>query len=110
MRTLPLAKMTKLSHFTPMKTQSGTTTRILLIGYEGVQALDVVGPMEVFAAAHLFKSEPTPPYELLLASPTGGSIKCSSAGGIRLGDAIALDAVPNETVIVAGGSEDDCGW
>ncbi len=108
MRTLPLAKMTNLSHFTPMKTQSGTTTRILLIGYEGVQALDVVGPMEVFAAANLFKSEHTPPYELMLASPTGGSIKCSSAGGIHLGDAIALDAVPNDidTVIVAGGSED----
>ncbi|RLL71552.1 AraC family transcriptional regulator [Ochrobactrum soli] len=44
----------------------------------------------------------------MFAFPHGGSIKCSSAGGIRLGDAIALSAVPADidTIIVAGGSEE----
>ncbi|WLS06425.1 GlxA family transcriptional regulator [Shinella oryzae] len=91
-----------------MDMHSGKPRRILLIGYDGVQALDVVGPMEVFSTANIFKSEHIPLYELLLASPTGGTIKCSSAGGIRLGDALLLKDVPADidTIIVAGGSED----
>ncbi|MGQ8631004.1 GlxA family transcriptional regulator [Agrobacterium sp. DKPNP3] len=79
-----------------------------MIGYDGVQAMDVVGPMEVFATANLYKPAHFPPYELILASPKGGSINCSSAGGIRFGDAIALDALPDDidTIIISGGSED----
>lgn len=77
-----------------------------MIGYDGVQALDVVGPMEVFTTANLYKSEHVPPYELMLASPTGGLISCSSAGDIRLGDAVALDALPEDidTLVVSGGA------
>jgi transcriptional regulator GlxA family with amidase domain len=107
-RALPLAEMTNMSHFTPMERQHLKTRRIALIGYDGVQALDVVGPMEVFAMANLYKPEYVPPYELFLASPSGGSIKCGSAAGLRLADVATLDAVPEsiDTIIVAGGSED----
>ncbi|WP_245444930.1 GlxA family transcriptional regulator [Pseudaminobacter soli (ex Li et al. 2025)] len=79
-----------------------------MIGYDGVQALDVVGPMEVFAMANLHMSQHMPHYEVVLASPAGGSMSCSSAGGIRLGDAVALDDLPDEvdTIIVAGGNEE----
>ncbi|MDO1585440.1 GlxA family transcriptional regulator [Rhizobium oryzicola] len=91
-----------------MRTQREITRRIAFIGYDGVQALDVVGPMEVFAAANMYRPQHVPPYELILASPKGGSLSCSSAGGIRLGDAVALEALPGEidTLIIAGGSED----
>lgn len=79
-----------------------------MIGYDGVQALDVVGPMEVFAMANLCKAGHAPPYQLVLSSPTGGSVTSSSAGGICLGQAVALDDLPDDidTIIVAGGSED----
>ncbi|WP_280820042.1 GlxA family transcriptional regulator [Pseudaminobacter soli (ex Li et al. 2025)] len=79
-----------------------------MIGYEGVQALDVVGPMEVFAMANLHLPKDAPHYEVVLASPTGGAMKCSSAAGIHLGEAVALDGLPDEidTIIVAGGSEE----
>lgn len=82
--------------------------QIVVIGYDGVQALDVVGPMEVFAIANLHAPQHMPRYEIMLASSAGGLVKCSSAGGIRLGDAVALDSLPDgiDTIIVAGGSED----
>lgn len=79
-----------------------------MIGYDGVQALDVVGPMEVFAMANLYKAGHMPPYELIFSSPEGGSVICGSAGGICFGEAVALDDLPGDidTIIVAGGSED----
>lgn len=90
-----------------MQTHKETVRRIAMIGYEGAQALDVVGPMEVFATANLYKPAHIPRYELILASPIGGLINCSSAGGIRLGDAVALEALPEDidTIIISGGSE-----
>ncbi|MFW7356004.1 MAG: hypothetical protein ACODTL_08665 [Brucella sp.] len=45
-----------------MNIKSGKSERVLFIGYEGVQAMDVVGPMEVFSTANLFKPESIPPY------------------------------------------------
>jgi transcriptional regulator GlxA family with amidase domain len=82
--------------------------QIVVIGYDGVQALDVVGPMEVFAIANQHAPQHIPRYEITLASPAGGFVTCSSAGGIRFGDAVALDSLPDriDTIIVAGGSED----
>lgn len=93
------------SHFTPM---TGKTRRIVVVGYNGVQAMDVVGPMEVFATANLYLPESAPHYAVTLASPAGGRVKCSSAGGLQLGDAVALDELPDaiDTIIVAGGSEE----
>ncbi|MGN8118118.1 GlxA family transcriptional regulator [Labrys sp. 22185] len=100
--------MSKLSHFTPMQDQSRKPRLVAVVGYDGVQALDVVGPMEVFAMANLYRAEHVSPYELILSSPTGGSVTCSSAGGICLGEAVALHDLPEDidTIIVAGGSED----
>lgn len=82
--------------------------RIAVIGYDGVQALDVVGPMEVFAMANLHLPHATPSYEIVLASPTGGTMKSSSAAGLLLGEATALERLPDDldTIIIAGGSED----
>lgn len=91
-----------------MQEPARRTRRIVVIGYDGVQALDVVGPMEVFAMANLHMSRHMPRYEIVLASPAGGSVRCDSAGGIRLGDAVALENLPGaiDTIIVAGGSEE----
>ena len=82
--------------------------RIAVIAYDGVQALDVVGPMEVFAMANHHRPQHVAPYEIALASPAGGAVTCSSAGGLCLGDTVALADLPRDidTVIVAGGSEE----
>lgn len=95
--------MTKLRSARSRKSRS-----IAIIGYDGVQALDVVGPMEVFAMANLHLPLGTPPYDVILASPTGGAVTCSSAAGLQLGGSVALKSLakPLDTIIVAGGSED----
>ena len=103
-----LAEMSKISHFSPMSDSGLLPRRIAVIGYDGVQALDIVGPMEVFAMANFHLPEGTRPYEVLLASPAGGALKSSSAGGLVFGETIGLEQLPADldTIIVAGGSED----
>lgn len=77
---------------------------VALIGYEGAQSLDIVGPLEVFAMANRFSE--SPPYKVMLASPEGGTIRCNS--GLGLADSAALDDLPValDTILVAGGSRD----
>lgn len=74
------------------------------MGYEGVQSLDIAGPLEVFSMANRF-GDPQG-YEVVLASPNGGTIVCNS--GLSLTGAVALADLPDEldTVLVAGGNED----
>lgn len=75
-----------------------------LIGYPGVQSLDIVGPLEVFSMANRF-GEPDA-YQVILASPEGGTIVCNS--GLHLAGSTALADLPDDldTVLVAGGNED----
>ena len=77
---------------------------IVLVGYEGAQSLDIVGPLEVFAMANRFAG--APPYEIILASPDGGTITCNS--GLLLAGSVPLAALPAglDTILVAGGSRD----
>lgn len=80
-----------------------TSRRIALIGFEGVQSLDLVGPLEVFSMANTFSGAAL--YEPLLASPEGGEIRCNS--GLRLGGSTALADLPDDldTILVGGGWE-----
>lgn len=75
-----------------------------LVGYAGAQSLDIVGPLEVFAMANRFAE--TKPYNVILASPDGGTITCNS--GLLLGGSVPLDELPTslDTILVAGGSRD----
>ena len=99
--------MSEVSHFTPMATLQLETPssprKVALIGYHGVQSLDLVGPLEVFAQANNFSG--TKAYAVTLASPQGGEIV--SNAGLRLAGATALEDLPAEldTVLVGGGSE-----
>jgi transcriptional regulator GlxA family with amidase domain len=91
-------------HFTPMTQQSSSPRTVALVGYEGAQSLDIVGPMEVFAMANRFGDPRS--YDIILASPEGGTIACNS--GLMLGGSVALDALPAslDTILVAGGGKD----
>jgi transcriptional regulator GlxA family with amidase domain len=86
-------------------TQTASQPRnIALVGYAGAQSLDIVGPLEVFSMANRFAE--TPPYNVILASPEGGTITCNS--GLLLGGSVPLEALPTnlDTILVAGGSRD----
>jgi len=86
-----------------MTTPQRQARTIALIGYEGVQSLDLVGPMEVFSMANNLGGVTA--YEVILASLDGGEIVANS--GLRLGGAVAIADLPPglDTILVGGGSE-----
>lgn len=74
--------------------------RVVVIAFEGVQSLDVSGPVEVLARGGDLAGDP---YEIVLATPGGAVVRATS--GLRLhADAVAervRGAV--DTLVVAGG-------
>lgn len=81
------------------------TRKILILGYPGIQALDVFGPSEVFATASLARAAAgggDGGYQIAVVSAGGGPIATSS------GLAIATAALPDpteavDTVVLPGG-------
>lgn len=74
---------------------------IAFFALDGVQSLDVTGPMEAFAVANRFGSG----YELSLCSVTATPIQTHA--GISLGPVASLDTLSAvDTLVVCGGSED----
>lgn len=75
--------------------------RIIVVGFDGVQGLDVFGPAEVFAAANrsLGRSE----YQVMLAAIGGGRIRATS--GIEIRSRVLERITPRrqDTVLVVGG-------
>jgi transcriptional regulator GlxA family with amidase domain len=78
--------------------------KIAIVGYAGVQSLDLAGPYEVFAMANRFGGVAA--YDPILASPEGGLIHCNS--GLQLAGAVAIADLPADldTILVAGGDTD----
>ncbi|MTD45844.1 helix-turn-helix domain-containing protein [Conexibacter sp. W3-3-2] len=75
--------------------------RIVVVAFEGAQALDFTGPHEVFAIADRLGGGGR--YALRLVSPDGAPLRCSS--GLRVvPDGAARDVRgPLDTLVVAGG-------
>jgi len=75
--------------------------RIVFVAYEGVQSLDVFGPLEAFSLANRIHPGA---YELVLVAPRGRLLTSSS--GIGLVPTGSLESVdgPLDTLIVAGGA------
>ncbi|MGH3312684.1 MAG: GlxA family transcriptional regulator [Streptomyces sp.] len=72
---------------------------VLFVLYDGVQSLDVSGPLEVFAGA---ARHPGGSYEVRTASPGGTAVRCFS--GLRLApDADLADETAPHTLVVPGG-------
>ena len=80
------------------------TRAVAVIGLPGVQSLDVVGPMEVFAVANQHKRQETG-YRVMLGTPDGEPLITNA--GFAMGPATALAEMPDDidTIVVAGGSE-----
>jgi transcriptional regulator GlxA family with amidase domain len=76
---------------------------VVLVGYPGVQTLDLVGPAEVFAAANFRRDAGATPYRIVVASPRGGTI--ASGSGLRIADTVPLASLRGriDTLVLAGG-------
>ncbi|WP_190127653.1 GlxA family transcriptional regulator [Streptomyces mashuensis] len=76
---------------------------VLILLYDGVQSLDVTGPLEVFAGAGQAVGRPGA-YEVRTASPDGREVRAQS--GLRLlPDAALADCAAPDLLLVPGG---DC--
>ncbi|MEU9232370.1 GlxA family transcriptional regulator [Streptomyces subrutilus] len=79
-----------------------SSRNVLVVLYDGVQSLDVTGPVEVFAAAARFPGRS--PYEIRTVSPGGTPVRTSS--GLTLvpdGDLAAARPGRRTTLLVPGG-------
>ncbi|WP_406281904.1 GlxA family transcriptional regulator [Streptomyces sp. NBC_00209] len=72
---------------------------VLVVLFDGIQSLDVTGPMEVFAGASSF---PDVSYELRTASLDGAPVR-SSCGLTLVPDGSLADAPTPHTLLVPGG-------
>ena len=90
-----LAEMTSIGYFLPMT----RLHRIVLVGYDGCQLLDVSGPAAVFGAANEARQHPF--YDLQIVSPDGGPVATNS--GVVL-HSRRIGGQP-DTLLVAGGSQ-----
>ncbi len=79
----------------------------MLVGYNGLQSLDLCGPLEVFTKAKDKAPEVGAApfrYEIVVASPSGGVIVTNS--GLQIADVARLSDLPGDidTIMVVGGS------
>ena len=92
-----VAAMSKICYFLPMP----APPRVVIIGFEGMQTLDLTGPAEVFAAAS--RSAGRPVYRVVIASVGGGERTTSCGLGVRTVDLRRIRPHRGDTVVVAGG-------
>ena len=77
--------------------------RIGFVGFAGVTALDIIGPMEVFASANGAAGGAGAVYELVVLGATG--LVFAAESGVTLQAEVLLEDAPAlDTVIVPGGS------
>jgi len=86
-----------------VKARSARPHRIAIAGFPPAQALDIAGPLDVFATANVIaaSSGQPPPYALELAAPRRGAL--TTTGGVAMLATRALREVEADTLLVAGG-------
>ena len=77
--------------------------RIGILAYDGVQALDVAGPADVFTTANYVLQHKTAPYEVLLLGMHKGAVKTESGLAYHVSETLP-EAGLLDTIIVPGGS------
>ncbi|MFI1395611.1 GlxA family transcriptional regulator [Streptomyces sp. NPDC020681] len=78
-----------------------TERSVLVVLYDGVQSLDVTGPVEVFTRAGMVTGDPAA-YPIRTASLDGSAVRTSS-GLSLVPDTALADAAPHHTLLVPGG-------
>ena len=90
--------MTKIGYFLPVP----PVPRVVIIGFDGVQTLDLTGPAEVFATAS--RSAARAAYRVVIASVGGGARTTSCGLTVRTADLRRIRPGRRDTVVVAGGA------
>lgn len=80
----------------------GVGGNVVLVAFDGVEAIDIAGPASVFSKAEQMRPGS---YSLHIASPAGGSV--ATNGGLSFAGTQALRQLPADidTLIVSGGDE-----
>lgn len=84
-------------------TEGGPSRVVVLLAFQGVEAIDIAAPASAFSKASLAVPGA---YRVHMASPRGGAVGTSA--GFALADTLPMQALsgPIDTLIVAGGEED----
>jgi len=82
--------------------EAAVSANIVLVAFDGVEAIDIAGPASVFSKAEQMRPGT---YRLHIASPTGGTVLTN--GGLSFAGTRTLQQLPAaiDTLIVAGGDE-----
>jgi len=78
------------------------TRRIGIVGYDGVQALDVIGPADTFAAANAETGGKVPPYDVVLVGVRKGRVRTESGLSLFAEETLAENGL-FDTIVVPGG-------
>ena len=76
--------------------------RVVIAIFEGVQALDVAGPMDVFSEANQFVAD-SERYELSIAAATASAVRASNGTSLLADVTFDAGAGPWDIALVAGG-------
>jgi transcriptional regulator GlxA family with amidase domain len=100
-----VGRMAFAPRFLQSQTSSMTRIQIGILGFDGVQALDVVGPADAFAAALTNTDSPAPErlYDVTVIGLTGRRL-VSEGGLVIQADATIQNAPRIDTLIIPGGS------
>jgi transcriptional regulator GlxA family with amidase domain len=79
------------------------TRRIVFVAYPDFQALDLTGPLEVFALANRFSASGQAEYRTEVVSPDGRAARATSGVEIAADRAITACRGPIDTLVVGGG-------
>lgn len=78
------------------------TRRIGILAFDGVQALDLFGPLDAFHEASTLLARAPPPYQAIVVSATGRAVV--TASGVSIAAHCGMDACPPlDTLIIPGG-------
>ncbi|GAA3427761.1 GlxA family transcriptional regulator [Streptosporangium sandarakinum] len=80
-----------------------TSHLVVITVFDGVELLDVAGPLGVFSTADRLLNEDAPSYKTLVAGPQSGLVRC--AGGTSIAADVSWEELPREigTLLVPGG-------
>src|SRR5689334_4849410 len=97
LRGMAVARLPTIIYFLPMR------RRVVLIGYDGADGLDLFGPAEVFAAT--CRRLGAPAYDVIVAAIGGGAIALTSGAAVVARELGAIRPHASDTVLVAGGAD-----
>src|SRR5439155_2077623 len=80
-----------------------TIKRVVLVGFDGAEGLDVFGPAEVFTFAG--RRLGAPAYDVIIAAAGGGSMVLTSGASVAARRLASLRPQADDTVLVVGGAD-----